>query len=103
MFETEYRRKEIGIRKVFGSTTGEILKMLCRQYAWIIALSFVVAAPLAWYFGRKWLENFAERTPVHWWLFALSLLIVAVITLGTVILQSWKTANENPIHSVKTE
>ena len=103
MFETEYRRKEIGIRKIFGSTTGEILKMLCRQYAWIIALSFVIATPIAYIFGRHWLENFVERTPIYWWLFPLALLFIAAITLGTVIVQSWKTANENPIHSVKTE
>ena len=103
MFETEYRRKEIGIRKIMGSSVGEILLLLCRKYATMIAIAFVIAAPAAWYFGNEWLKNFAERTEIHWWLFALSLAVVAFITLSTVIIQSWKTANENPINSIKTE
>ena len=103
MFETEYRRKEIGIRKIMGSSVGEILLLLCRKYATMIAIAFVIAAPAAWYFGNEWLKNFAERTEIHWWLFPVSLLIVGCITLLTVIIQSWKTANENPINSIKTE
>ena len=103
MFETEYRRKEIGIRKVFGSSTREILQMFCRHYGWLLAVSFVVAAPVAWYIGRQWLQNFAERTPIYWWLFPLTLLIVGLITMTTVIIQSWRTANDNPVNSLKTE
>lgn len=103
MFETEYRRKEIGIRKIMGSSVGEILLLLCRKYATMIVIAFVIAAPAAWYFGNEWLKNFAERTEISWWLFALSLVVVAFITLSTVIIQSWKTANENPINSIKTE
>ena len=103
MFETEYRRKEIGIRRVFGSSTREILVMFCRHYAWLLAGSFIVAVPVAWYIGRQWLENFAERTPIYWWLFPFALLIVGTITMTTVIIQSWRTANENPINSIKTE
>ncbi len=103
MFETEYRRKEIGIRRVFGSSTREILVMFCCHYAWLLAVSFIVAVPVAWYIGRQWLENFAERTPIYWWLFPFALLIVGTITMTTVIIQSWRTANENPINSIKTE
>ena len=103
MFETEYRRKEIGIRKVMGSSVGEILTMLCRRYVWLLLISFVVAAPLAWHFGNQWLQSFAERTPIYWWLFPLALLVVSIITLATVIIQSWRAANENPVNSIKTE
>lgn len=103
MFETEYRRKEIGIRKVFGSSTGEILTMLCRSYVWLLVGSFIVAAPLAWYIGREWLQSFAERTPIYWWLFPLALLVIALVTLLTVVIQSWRTANENPVNSIKNE
>jgi len=103
MFETEYRRKEIGLRKVFGSTTREILGLLCRRYLWMIAVAFVVAAPIAWRLGSRWLEGFADRAPIHWWLFPLSLATVGSIMLLTVILQSWKTANENPVNSIKNE
>ena len=103
MFETEYRRKEIGIRKVVGSSTAEILLMFCRQYAQLIVVSFVVAAPVAWYIGNQWLQSFAERTPIYWWLFPLALIIVSVVTLATVVGQSWRTANENPVNSIKNE
>jgi putative ABC transport system permease protein len=103
MFETEYRRKEIGIRKVMGSSTQEILMMFCRHYALLLAVSFIVAAPLAWYIGREWLQSFAERTPIYWWLFPLALLVIALVTLLTVVIQSWRTANENPVNSIKTE
>ena len=103
MFETEYRRKEIGIRKVMGSSTGEILSMLSRRYIWLLVGSFVIAAPLAWYIGTQWLQGFAERTPIYWWLFLLALLAVTAVTLATVIIQSWRTANENPVNSIKNE
>ena len=103
MFETEYRRKEIGIRKVMGSSTQEILLMFCRQYAVLLCVSFVLSAPVAWYIGREWLQGFAERTPIYWWLFPLSLLTVGLITLATVVAQSWQTANENPVNSIKNE
>lgn len=103
MFETEYRRKEIGIRKVMGSSTQEILMMFCRHYALLLAVSFIIAAPIAYYIGRQWLQSFAERTPIYWWLFPLALLTVGVITLTTVIIQSWRTANENPVNSIKNE
>ena len=65
--------------------------------------SFIVAAPLAWYIGNEWLLSFAERTPIYWWLFPLALLAVGTITLATVIIQSWRTANENPVNSIKNE
>ena len=103
MFETEYRRKEIGIRKVMGSSTSEILSMLSRRYLWLLLGSFIVAMPLAWYVGTQWLQGFAEHTPIYWWLFPLSLLVVSLVTLATVIIQSWRTANENPVNSIKNE
>ena len=103
MFETEYRRKEIGIRKVMGSSTWEILLMFCRHYALLLVVSFVIAAPIAYYIGQQWLLSFAERTSIHWWLFPLALAAVSLITLGTVALQSLRAANENPINSIKNE
>jgi len=103
MFETEYRRKEIGIRKVMGSSTGDILTMLSRRYMWLLVGSFVVAAPVAWFIGSQWLQSFAERTPIYWWLFPLALLVVAAVTLATVIIQSWRAATENPVNSIKNE
>lgn len=103
MFETEYRRKEIGIRKVMGSSIAEVLALICRQYVPMILISFVIAAPVAYYMGDKWLQNFAEHTAISWWLFPLTLAIVFVVVMLTVIAQSYRAASENPVNSIKTE
>lgn len=104
MFETEYRRKEIVIRKVVGATTSEIVRMLCSHYAWLIAIAFAVAAPLAYVIGRFTLEQyFEDRAPILWWVFPLSLLLVGGVILGIVAFQSWHTARENPAESIKNE
>ena len=103
LFETEYRRKEIGIRKVFGSTEEAILLLLSRHYAILLLLSFLLAAPIAWYLGHEWLHSFTERTPIYWWLFPLALVTVSAITLATVCIQGWRAATENPVNSIKTE
>lgn len=103
MFETEYRRKEIGIRKVAGATTGEIIWMFCRRYGLLILLCFAAASPIAWYYGDQSLNYFKERATVSWWIFLVSLLLVGGIMLGTVILQSWIAARKNPSSTIKTE
>ena len=78
IFETQYRRKEIGIRKVFGATVHEILVMFNKIYFRIVCVCFIIAAPLAYYGVRKWLEGFAYKTPIYWWIFAFALLIVSL-------------------------
>ena len=103
MFETEYRRKEIGIRKVFGSTEGQIVGLLTSRYAQLLLVAFVIAVPLSWYMGSQWLQSFVERTTIHWWLFPAALLLVSLVTLLTATMQGWRAATENPINSIKTE
>ena len=103
MFESEYRRKEIGIRKVFGSSTKEILLMFNRRYLYILLGCFAVAAPVGYLLGVHWLEGFAVRTAISPLLFVVSFLLITLITMLTVTYQSWKNANENPINSIKTE
>ena len=103
MFESEYRRKEIGIRKVFGSSTKEILMMFNRRYLYILLGCFVVAAPIGYMVGVHWLEDFAVRTAISPLLFLVSFLLIALITMLTVTYQSWKNANENPVNSIKNE
>ena len=103
VFETQYRRKEIGIRKVHGASVGEILLMFNKAYLRIVGICFVIAAPIAWQGVRMWLEGFAYKTPIHGWVFLIALLIVTVITLLTVSFQNWKAANENPVNSIKSE
>ncbi|WP_294591265.1 ABC transporter permease [uncultured Rikenella sp.] len=103
VFETQYRRKEIGVRKVLGATVAEVLGMFNRSFVRLVLICFVVAVPLAWYGVTRWLEGFAYRTPVYWWVFAVSLLIVLTITLATVTVQSWRAATANPVDALKTE
>ena len=103
MFESEYRRKEIGIRKVFGSSTKEILTMFNRRYMYILLGCFVIAAPIGYMLGEHWLEGFAIRTAISPLLFLVSFLLIALITMLTVTYQSWKNATENPVNSIKNE
>ncbi len=103
LFETQYRRKEIGLRKVHGASIAEILGLLNRNFVRIVLICFVIAAPVAYYAVKRWLEGFAYQSPVHWWIFAVALLAVGAITVLTVTLQSYRAATENPINSLKTE
>ncbi len=103
VFESEYKRKEIGVRKVLGSTTAQILAMFNIRYVRILAICFILAAPIAWYAVSRWLENFAYRTPMYWWIFLLSFLLITAITIATVTFQSWRVADANPVDSIKTE
>lgn len=103
MFESEYRRKEIGIRKIMGSSTSKILYMFSRRYLLMLTGCFVVATPVGAAIGLHWLESFAEKTPVGPWIFLAAYLLVGLITMTTVLFQSWRNANENPIHSIRTE
>ncbi|MBQ3212916.1 MAG: FtsX-like permease family protein [Alistipes sp.] len=103
LFETQHRRREIAIRKVFGSTTSELLWLLNSRYAKIVCACFVVAAPVAWWVTSRWLEQFASRIPIYWWVFAVAFILVMGITIGLVTLRSWHAANENPADVVKSE
>ena len=103
MFDSEYRRKEIGIRRVLGSSTSEILIMFNKVYLRIMIFCFVIAVPLAWYGVSRWLENFAYKTPMYVWVYAVAFLLVAVITIATVTFQNWRAANANPVDSIKSE
>lgn len=103
LFEMQHRRREIAIRRVFGATTVGMLWMLNRRYASIVAICFVVAAPVAWYIVGEWQKDFAHRAPIGWWVYMLALMLVLVITIGLVTQRCWKAANENPADVVKSE
>lgn len=103
IFESEYRRKEIGLRKVHGALVSQILSMFNKTYIRILMICFVLAAPVAYYGVEKWLENFAYKVPLYGWVFAVAFVLVAFITLATVTFQNWHCANENPVKSIKCE
>ncbi len=99
----EKRTKEIGIRKVNGARISEVLVMLNRDFVKWVAIAFVVATPIAYYAMNKWLQNFAYKTELSWWIFALAGLLALGIALLTVSFQSWKAARRNPVESLRYE
>ena len=101
LFETQYRRKEIGIRRVHGASVQSILKMFNLQFLRITLICAAVAIPISYYFVNRWLTGFTARMPMSWWIFALAVVIICLIVIGTVTARSWKAANENPINSIQ--
>ncbi|WP_321280149.1 FtsX-like permease family protein [Marinifilum fragile] len=102
-FTSEQRTKEIGIRKTNGAKTYEIIRMLNKDFLKWVTIAFVLAFPIACYAMNKWLENFAYRTEMSWWVFALSGVMVMGIALITVSWQSWRAARRNPVESLRYE
>ncbi|PKQ66272.1 hypothetical protein BZG01_11815 [Labilibaculum manganireducens] len=103
LYYVQQKRKEIGIRKVNGAKTKEILAMLNKDFLKWVVIAFVLACPIAWYAMHKWLENFAYKTELSWWVFALAGLIALGIALLTVSFQSWRAATRNPVESLRYE
>ncbi|MBO7598032.1 MAG: ABC transporter permease [Bacteroidales bacterium] len=103
IFETQRRRKEIGIRKVNGATVKEILTLFNQKFAILIVISFVIASPIAYYIIREYFSNFAYHCPVYWWIFAIVCAFTLIATALTVSAATFKAANENPVNTLKTE
>ncbi|MDD2245712.1 MAG: ABC transporter permease [Proteiniphilum sp.] len=101
--ETQRRRKEIAIRKTAGAKTKEIMTMFFREYLIITGLASVVALPLAWLFMEGWLQSFAYRISISWWMFVMVALVVCAIVLLTIFSQVHKASNQNPAEVVKSE
>ena len=97
------RTKEIGIRKVNGARIAEVMVLLNKDFVKWVAVAFVIATPLTWYALHRWLESFAYRTSLSWWVFALSGLIALAIALLTVSWQSWKASSRNPVEALRYE
>ena len=102
MFETQHRRSEIAVRKVYGATVGGVVAMFNRRYLSVIAVCFVIAAPLAWFIADRWLQQFVNRIEVALWLPLAVLAVVTVVTVALVTLRSLKAATENPADVVKS-
>lgn len=102
-FITENRTKEIGVRKVNGAKIIEVMSMLNREFILWVVLAFILSSPIAWYAMHKWLETFAYKITLNWWIFAFAGVIAFSIALLTVSWQSWKVARRNPVEALRYE
>lgn len=102
LFETRHRRAEIAVRKVYGATSGSVVAMFNRKYLVIVAVCFVIAAPVAWLVAGRWLEGFVNRIEIPAWLLLAVFAAVAAFTSLLVTLRSLKAATENPADVVKS-
>jgi ABC-type antimicrobial peptide transport system permease subunit len=102
-FMTERRTKEIGIRKINGAKATEIFYLLSGEYIIWVMISIIIACPIAWYVMNKWLQNFAYRINMSWWVFILAGIIALFIALLTVSFQSFRAASKNPVEALRYE
>ncbi len=103
IYAAEQRVKEIGIRKVLGASVSGIVLMLSKDFLKLVLIAAVIAIPVAWFFMHKWLEDFAYRININWWVFVLSALAAIVIAMATISLQVVRAAIANPVKSLRTE
>jgi putative ABC transport system permease protein len=97
------RTKEFGVRKVLGAGMGDIIKLTAKSFIWLIVIGMLIISPIVWYYMNKWLQNFAYRWHMTWWVFAACGVSILVVTMGTISLQAIKAALANPVKSLRTE
>jgi putative ABC transport system permease protein len=97
------RIKEIGIQKTNGANTVNLMELFSKYYIKWVMISFVIAVPISYYIIYLWLENYAYKTAISWWIFALAGLIAFIIAIITISWQIWKTAHRNPVEALRYE
>lgn len=97
------RTKEIGIRKVLGASVSQIVTLLSKDFLKLVLIAFVIAVPIAWYAMNRWLQDFAYKINVSWWIFAIAGVLALMIALLTVSFQAIKAALANPVKSLRSE
>jgi putative ABC transport system permease protein len=97
------RTKEIGVRKVLGANVLQVSALISKNFITLVFLAFIVAIPAAWYATGQWLQNFAYRIEMNWWVFAFASVLTVVIALLTISFQAVKAALANPVKSLRTE
>jgi len=102
-FTAQRRTKEIGIRKILGASVASVVGMLSKDFLKLVLLSLLIASPIAWYFMEKWLQDFAYRITISWWMFALAGAAAVVVAFATVASQSIRAAVANPVNSLRSE
>ena len=102
-FMAVQRIKEVGIRKVLGASVSHVIYLFSKEFIILIAIAFVIASPIAWYFMNSWLQDYVYRINISWWLFAAGGIVAIIIALATISFQAIKAAIANPIKSLRTE
>jgi putative ABC transport system permease protein len=102
-FMARKRNKEIGVRKVLGASVQSIVSLLSKDFLKLVGIAFLVAAPVSWFIMNKWLQDFAYRINISWWVFALAALAAVIIAIGTVSIQAIRAAVANPMKTLRTE
>lgn len=102
-YTAEQRTKEIGIRKVLGASVASIVSLLSKDFLKLVFFAILIASPLAWYAMNRWLQDFAYKIDIEWWMFATAGLLALTIALLTVSFQSIKAALMNPVKSLRSE
>jgi putative ABC transport system permease protein len=102
-FTAEHRTKEIGIRKVLGSSVSQILILISKEFSKLVLIAIILAIPISWFGMDKWLQNFAFQTNISWWIFIVSGFAAIIITYLTITFQALKASKANPVEALKYE
>ncbi|HET9053980.1 MAG TPA: FtsX-like permease family protein, partial [Cyclobacteriaceae bacterium] len=102
-YNTLRRTKEIGVRRVLGASVFQVLRLLFNEFSTLLTIAVAVAGPVAWYAANRWLEGYAYRTSIPWWIFATTFTGIALLIAAVVGLQGIKTASLNPTRTLRTE
>ena len=102
-YSTIQRTKEIGVRKVLGASVSSIVNLLSREFLKLVAISSLIAFPIAWYAMHNWLKDFAYRSEISWWIFISAAALATIIALFTISFQAIRAAITNPVKSLRTE
>ncbi len=100
---TERRTKEIGIRKILGASLAQLNLLLCKEFLILVAIAFAIATPIAWWGTSNWLQDFAYKTDISWWIFLLSGVAMLLIAMVIISIRTVAAANRNPVKSLRTE
>jgi len=103
LFSTEQRKKEIGVRKVNGASISQTVMLLSFDFTKLVIVAFIIAVPISYYITNRWLENFAYRTNISWWIFAITGLLSYIVAMLAIVYQSYRAAAANPADTLRDE